>query len=614
MSKKPAVFTILFLVAAVGAWLLQVDVVRAGPLAGLWHLDEDVGVIATDSSDNGNVGTLLNGAFFTTPAKFGEHAVSFDGTDDFVRILKFNYLVLEPEQLTVELWVKSAAPGSYAYLVAKGSQGCSAPSYTFNKVGGGGGLFFDVWNGSVLFRSPETPPSVFDGNWHHVAGTFDGTYVRIYMDGVQVGTGTSVTGTPGFAIKYDLPTTTDLLFGNYDAGGTCPSYNFHYSGLLDEVRIWSRALEANEVLASAQAGLRGLWHFNESPTPPPTTTADSSGYDNTGTLQGNATFAAGVAGVNGNFGNALTLDGTGDFVTVPNSSALNPSGAITVEAWVNVAEIGFYPAIVSKGNVGNYAESYALFVDPSGFLGFLVNTDGTSLGRGIVITSPAITPSTWVHVAGTYDGAKVKTYLNGVLSTVVVLGSEDHTGTIHQLTDPVLIGKADRTSTPSPYPDSFFKGKIDEAHIWARALSAAEIAFIYNTATRAELIVPGEISQELGSGAVFASDWHYSGPGSPQKAMGLEFIVSNDDLGSTMIKGPAAIPPCVTDRGSTPGNPALAPVGLLGCQTGIGGKSALISGKQVDVTTGKKTGPSKTLHLHVNLSDGSHLGTNIQWR
>ena len=46
MSKKPAVFTILFLVAAVVAWLLQVDVVRAGPLAGLWHLDEDEGVTA----------------------------------------------------------------------------------------------------------------------------------------------------------------------------------------------------------------------------------------------------------------------------------------------------------------------------------------------------------------------------------------------------------------------------------------------------------------------------------------------------------------------------------------------------------------------------------------
>jgi hypothetical protein len=93
--------------------------------------------------------------------------------------------------------------------------------------------------------------------------------------------------------------------------------------------------------------------------------------------------------------------------------------------------------------------------------------------------------------------------------------------------------------------------------------------------------------------------------------MGLEFLVSNDE-GSAIINGPLADPPCVTDRGSTPGIHTLG--GLLGCETGIGGKSALISGKQVSVRTGWRTSLSKTLHLHVNLSDGSRLGTNIEWQ
>jgi len=194
-------------------------------LAGLWHFDEGVGTSAFDSSGNGNLGTLIGAPPLQTwPSGKFKTAVNLDGVDDYVQVT--DSASLEPSVITVELWVNSAAPGTFAYLVSKGSQGCSAPSYSFNTVGGSGGLFFDVWDGTRLVRSPEVPAAnIFNGYWHHVAGTLDGTTVRIYLDGAEVGTGRSVPST-FLGIKYDLPTTMALLFGNYDAGGTC-SFDFH---------------------------------------------------------------------------------------------------------------------------------------------------------------------------------------------------------------------------------------------------------------------------------------------------------------------------------------------------------------------------------------------------
>jgi hypothetical protein len=601
MDKKLAIFGSLFLVAAVGAWLLQVDVVRAGPgsLAGLWHLDQNSGVTATDSSGNGNDGTLV-GATFTGTAKFGEHAVSFNGVDHFISVPDGDKSLNPLNAITAEAWIRITAYGFYPSVISKGNVGNYAESYALFVDPSGVLSFLVNTDGTSGGRGVViTGPAIPLNTWVHVAGTYDGVNVKTYLNGVQVGS-VAHTGTINQLI-------TDVLIGKSDRTSTPSPYpDSFFNGKIDEVRIWSRALGANEVLASAQAGLRALWHFNESLTPTPTTTADSSGYDNTGTLQNGATFASGV---NANFGNALSLDGitngSDDFVRIPTSPVLEPA-QLTVELWVKSAAPGPNAYLVAKGSQGCSAPSYSFNKVGGGGGLFFDVWDGSALFRSPQTTLLSVFDGNWHHVAGTFDGAYVRIYVDG---------EQVGTGT------PVTSGFTIKYDLPTTTDLLFgnyegcgniyhYNGLLDEAHIWARALSGAEIAFI-NT-TKAELIVPGEISQELGSGAVFASDWHYSGPGSPQTAMGLEFIVSNDDNGTTIINAPSATPSCVTDRGSTPGTPTSG--GLRGCETGIGGKSALISGQQVTVTTGKKSGPSKTLHLDVNLSDGSHLGTNIQWR
>jgi hypothetical protein len=199
---------------------------------------------------------------------------------------------------------------------------------------------------------------------------------------------------------------------------------------------------------------------------------DITEHDHDGTLQG-ATFAPGEVG------QAFSFDGTDDFVDVPNAPDLNiPSGKITVDAWIYPTALGqFYPSILGKGNVGNFQESYALFLNPDNTIGFLVNTDGTATGRGSVFGVTPVLPNTWTLVAGTYDGTSVNVYVNGGLDATA-----PHVGTtIYGTPNDLLIGKADRsTPNPSPYSDSYFNGRIDEAELFNQALSAADIANLYN--------------------------------------------------------------------------------------------------------------------------------------
>ncbi len=204
--------------------------------------------------------------------------------------------------------------------------------------------------------------------------------------------------------------------------------------------------------------------------------ADTNAQDVIGGNDGILTNGATAGVASGMVGNAFSLNGTNQFVEIPNNAGLNPSTAITVDAWIFVTANTFFPGIVSKGNVGNFAESYDLFLFTGGTTNgqpaFLVNTNGTSTGRAIAVASSTVPLNTWTHVAGTYDGVNVRVYVNGVLA-----GTTPHTGTIFATSDPVLIGKSNRT--PSSFPDSFFSGSIDEPEIYKTALSVGDISSIF---------------------------------------------------------------------------------------------------------------------------------------
>lgn len=188
---------------------------------------------------------------------------------------------------------------------------------------------------------------------------------------------------------------------------------------------------------------------------------------NNGTLQNGATFAAGFVG------QAFSLDGLDDFIRVSDAANLRITGEITLDAWVFIKQYpSVGPGFVSKGNFGNFVESYVIGIEPAGTFAFVLNRDGTPGGRTLV-RGPVIPLNTWTHVAGTYDGTTMHIYTNGI-----EVGSASHGGGIFVVPDPVLIGTADRTGTG--FPATFVNGLIDEVEIYNRALAGEEIQAIFN--------------------------------------------------------------------------------------------------------------------------------------
>jgi hypothetical protein len=203
---------------------------------GSWSFNEGKGTVARDSSGHRNEGRLAGLAQWA-PGRF-QGAISFNGSAAAVEVP--NSPSLEPAAVSVSAWVNASSnPGDYKYIVAKGAEGCLAASYGLY-TGANGGLEFYVASNTGLSwtLSPDAGQGIWDGQWHNVVGTYNGSSVKLYVDGREVGSATADTA----PIAYRLFTSNNLLIGDY-AG--CSGTDF--SGSIDEVKIFNRALSPFEI-------------------------------------------------------------------------------------------------------------------------------------------------------------------------------------------------------------------------------------------------------------------------------------------------------------------------------------------------------------------------------
>ena len=223
---------------------------HAAPLTsivGNWHLDEERGQRAFDSSFFAKQGQLGS-----TPAldsndpswtlrRFDTAALHFDGIDDYVRVPAAKNL--EPRQLSVEAWVQATDPGVLKYIVAKSAISCHAAAYSLETENNGLTFFVAKGDGVTFAASPSVGSEIWDGKWHHVVGTFNEKVVRLFVDGIEVGTGTPAP----FSIDYSLFPHQEMYIGDYDGDQECPQFDYNFPGNIDEVRVWRKALSPAEV-------------------------------------------------------------------------------------------------------------------------------------------------------------------------------------------------------------------------------------------------------------------------------------------------------------------------------------------------------------------------------
>jgi hypothetical protein len=206
----------------------------------------DDGGVVRDASGAGNDGRVF-GATWVPDGKFGG-AYHFSITNLTDRIVIPNSDLLNPDYVTVSAWIKTSdTDGFWNRIVDKDFRNsyCLALGGDYNGKAGRGKLDYESSRGSI-----NSDRVLDDNQWHFVAATFDGKSVHCYIDGVEKG---HPVRNPGPLKK----STWDLCIGNsvvdYETGEFIA-----YDGLIDEVRIYSRALSGDEIKLLATATKAGV--------------------------------------------------------------------------------------------------------------------------------------------------------------------------------------------------------------------------------------------------------------------------------------------------------------------------------------------------------------------
>jgi len=208
--------------------------IETSGLVAWWKFDEGAGTMAWDSSRNGNGGTI-HGAVWANGKEGNGKALSFDGTNDYVRVPDSDSL--DVTQLTICAWInpRSYPPDRWhAGIVGKGGYDMRTGyetllSYAFGDSGEGKLFEFDT-NWDQMNYGPIPVDT-----WTHVAATYDGTTGSVFVNGELRNQSPLAAVTTNSADLY--------------IGMRTPENAFvaHFDGLIDEVRIYNHALSAREI-------------------------------------------------------------------------------------------------------------------------------------------------------------------------------------------------------------------------------------------------------------------------------------------------------------------------------------------------------------------------------
>jgi Concanavalin A-like lectin/glucanases superfamily/IPT/TIG domain len=216
------------------------DMNRGKPV-GLWKMNETSGS-AYDSSGNGNTGTWNGTGTHYSDGKFG-NAGQFNGSNDYVDV--GNGASLNPQYISVSAWIKTSATGALDQIFSKDNSS-GGRVWQFNRTSNGH-IGFAVFNASSN-SGIEGNTNIADGMWHHVAGTWDGSTIRVYVDGHEDGTGVSFSGT------LRSGQTNSAFIGrsqNVDPG--------YFQGQIDDVRLYNYALTPEQIRQAMNEG--SVVHF-----------------------------------------------------------------------------------------------------------------------------------------------------------------------------------------------------------------------------------------------------------------------------------------------------------------------------------------------------------------
>ncbi len=495
--------------------------------------------------------------FVVSATKAQTNALNFDGVNDQMIVGSDTALNLNT-QLTIESWIKPNLTNTrnVQSVISKSSNNQNT-GYIFPRTD-------DNWNKLVFYinfnnigwRKLEVPYAAHRNSWTHVAATYDGAFMKIFINGSPAGE-LAITGT--------ISVNTNPLTVGYHNGFENQQSEY-YAGSVDEIRIWRRALSQCEIqnnmtcelAAAGQTGLVSYFKLNQGlagllntlfttvtnsvagranatlnnfllngltsnwiegiatgtctvfEQPVTSASSDKASYLTTETMQFNATggvsyswtgpngfsstLASPTRSANGNagvytvsittsngcvvkqnvtvqvatrIGRGINLDGVNDAITVPDNPSLNTGTGLTIEAWIRPTDLNTpIQTVVNKSSFATQGYVFPRTDDGWRSISFYVHLEGQGwkIARApypLINGQPQV--NVWHHVAATYDGFKLRIYVNGVLSA-----TEEFVGQLSRNTNPISIGNQ------TGYTE-YYKGFLDEVRIWDRALDLCEI-------------------------------------------------------------------------------------------------------------------------------------------
>lgn len=455
-----------------------------------------------DLSANALTGTVKGGV--KSYGKLGQ-GFSFNGTSDSISFANTTFA----GDFTISAWVKSNNLSSYNAIVGKeGSQNYIAISST--------GAHWLVGNSysNVLNSAFNTT------NWQYVTFVRSGSNILVYRNGIYVGQNEG----------YSAATLALTSIGAGD-DDLSPPHAYFMNGLLDDVRIYNRALTITEIQrlynvgagtkvnkssgADSNSALRNglIAHITlDGDSMAGVKAYDKSGSNNTGTMSGSPAKAA------GKIGQGLRFDGNDDYIVLANESNFDfdRDDPFSMAVWLKSTpgDTSIQQIIGKAADYTPYAGIH-LFKNyddvnstRAGSLSFVINSAWGDDNRLWVYATAAtpINDGNWHYYIITYNGSSstsgMKIYQDGSLLATSAKGSLSNS-----ILNDIAVGIGARGDGSPQYHENF-NGIMDDVRIYNRELSASEVKLLYNlgVATKTAKTISND---SLASGLV--GHWTFDG-------------------------------------------------------------------------------------------------------
>lgn len=410
-----------------------------------WKLDESSG----NASDSIGSNTLTNVGTVTYSAGKINNGANFNGSSQY-----FTFGT-SPQtgagSWSVNVWVKTSVSGASPEFMFWGSQTTgngidlymsSSNKLTANFYGGGG--------------IATSTTSINTNSWVMCTITYDGSLLKVYVNGTLEATGASYAGNISGSVRY--------------VGADSGAGNL-WNGSLDELGAWNTTLTVDEISKIYNAGRGNQYPFTENLS---TSLAsyykldESSGNasdvigSNTLTNTGTATYSA------GKINNGVDFGATTQYLGKANPTGLQKgSGPFTMAAWVKFSNFSTARYFVGFGEYSNNKlvslrcdSSTAWYIDDNGAAAAFPAVSSMSTG-------------VWYHIVYTYPGSGniYTAYLNGTS-----IGTANNTRAPNLGTTVMGLGSRSNTSAGEN-----LVGSLDEVGFWSRALTSTEVTQLYNS-------------------------------------------------------------------------------------------------------------------------------------